>query len=291
MFCFVILHYNTIDETINCINSIKNKVRGKKKIIIVDNCSPNNSGIKLKEKYKDDNEISVIINKENLGFAKGNNVGFKYSLKFDPDYICILNNDVELVNDNFDDLVEKCYEEENFAVLSPDIFSTFSKVHQSPKRLKSYSYDEILKLKKKYNFRKNSKLLIPIKCKLKEFKKLKKILQFFKFKSKNIDYNKKYYNIPVHGACIIFSKDFIKVKPNGLFDKTFMYFECEILDYECHKFNLKTVYNPDIKVLHHHSISSQKTYSSELKREKFVNECVCNSLESFIELMDGDKNE
>ena len=135
MFCFVILHYNTIDETINCINSIKNKVRGKKKIIIVDNCSPNNSGIKLKEKYKDDNEISVIINKENLGFAKGNNVGFKYSLKFDPDYICILNNDVELVNDNFDDLVEKCYEEENFAVLSPDIFSTFSKVHQSPKRL------------------------------------------------------------------------------------------------------------------------------------------------------------
>ena len=70
-----------------------------------------------------------------------------------------------------------------------------------------------------------------------------------------------------------------------------MYFECEILDYECHKFNLKTVYNPDIKVLHHHSISSQKTYSSELKREKFVNECVCNSLESFIELMDGDKNE
>ena len=54
--CYVILHYNTIDKTIQCISSVlKQKIQSIKtdvKIIIVDNGSLNNSGKILQKKYK-----------------------------------------------------------------------------------------------------------------------------------------------------------------------------------------------------------------------------------------------
>ena len=46
-FCFIILHYITFDDTVFCCNSILKNVVGRKKIIIVDNGSQNNSGEKL----------------------------------------------------------------------------------------------------------------------------------------------------------------------------------------------------------------------------------------------------
>ena len=66
MVCFIVLHYMVKEETITCINNLK-KVFGDKKIIIVDNFSPNNSGKELKELYKNDSEIMVLLNNENSG--------------------------------------------------------------------------------------------------------------------------------------------------------------------------------------------------------------------------------
>ena len=99
-------------------------------------------------------------------------------------------------------------------------------------------------------------------------------------------YNKKYYNIPLHGACYIFSQKFIKERKKAFFEGTFMYFESEILDYECQSKGYKTMYDPSVIVNHHHSISSQKSRSSELKRERFVNKCVENSISSFLTSID-----
>ena len=42
---------------------------------------------------------------------------------------------------------------------------------------------------------------------IKEIKWLKKLIQNRKFKKKRIDYEKVYYNVPVHGSFIIFSKE------------------------------------------------------------------------------------
>lgn len=42
---FIILHYNVVDETINCVNSIKNNINSNNyHIVIADNASPNKSG-------------------------------------------------------------------------------------------------------------------------------------------------------------------------------------------------------------------------------------------------------
>lgn len=82
--CYVILHYNTIDKTIQCISSVlKQKIQSIKtdvKIIIVDNGSLNNSGKILQKKYKTNKAVHIIIEKENHGFARGNNIGYQYAM-------------------------------------------------------------------------------------------------------------------------------------------------------------------------------------------------------------------
>ena len=75
---FVILHYNTMKETTDCICSIEKNIDGDKyNIVVVDNASPNGSGIQLEERYKENKRVHVILNSENQGFAKGNNLGYQ----------------------------------------------------------------------------------------------------------------------------------------------------------------------------------------------------------------------
>ena len=124
MTVFVILHYQALKETLDCVRSIKNNIAKDYKIIIVDNLSPNNSGEQLKKQFSQDNRIVVILNRENCGFAKGNNIGYQEAKRYDPDYIVVLNSDTVLLQSNFLVLVEEAYKKYKFDVLGPDIYST-----------------------------------------------------------------------------------------------------------------------------------------------------------------------
>lgn len=292
MIGFVILHYVAVDETIKCIESIKKNIKHNKKIVIVDNFSPNNSGKILKEKYNQDKEIVVLINQENDGFAKGNNIGYKYiKSKYDCDYIVCMNNDIEINDQNFYEKISNTYKKERFDILGPDIFCTTLQIHQSPKRLKNYTYSEIVKEYKKYQKRCKNKSIVKLKIFLKKIPFLKKITYLFRIRKNNINYKKEYVNVPLHGSCVIFSKDFIEKRNYAFYDKTFMYFEMEILDYECQRDKLKEIYNPHLKVLHHHNVSTNLTHSSEFKKVIFMNENIKKSLEEFLKLMEKDKKE
>ena len=86
MVCYIILHFQVEEETVNCVNQLK-QIDGEHRIIIVDNCSPNGSGKKLSERYKNDSNIDVILHDKNDGFARGNNAGCKYAKeKYNPDF-------------------------------------------------------------------------------------------------------------------------------------------------------------------------------------------------------------
>lgn len=65
-------------------------------IVVVDNGSTDNSKFKMQNataQLKIQN-LELLENKKNLGFVGGNNVGIRYALKNDANYILILNNDV-----------------------------------------------------------------------------------------------------------------------------------------------------------------------------------------------------
>ncbi|HEL1638844.1 TPA: glycosyltransferase, partial [Streptococcus suis] len=109
MIAFVILHYQAMEETISCVDTIKNMVKEEKKIVIVDNASPNKTGINLREKYSQDSEVIVLLSEKNLGFAQGNNIGYKEARKFSPEFIVVMNNDVFLTQENFYSLLQESH--------------------------------------------------------------------------------------------------------------------------------------------------------------------------------------
>ena len=145
MFCYIILHYKVLEETISCVKSIKEGNSNAKQIVIIDNFSNNGTGEKLQELYESDSEIDVLINHENAGFARGNNVAYQFAKeKYNPDFMVIMNNDIEIETEDFEKIVTDIYSEEKFHLLGPDIFSTTYQLHQNPKRLTHYTYEEVL---------------------------------------------------------------------------------------------------------------------------------------------------
>ena len=99
----VILNYNGLSETLECLESIKACEVGNNsiEIIVVDNNSSDGSGGAL-SKLKD---INLIENRQNLGFSGGNNVGIKKAIARGSDAVLILNNDTIVDKSLFTNLI------------------------------------------------------------------------------------------------------------------------------------------------------------------------------------------
>lgn len=93
----IVLNYKNVDDTEECIGSLKKIDYKNYFIVIVDNNSQDGSFEKLSKLYP---ELTVLEIGENRGYAAGNNFGIKQALQKGADYICILNNDV-VVEPNF----------------------------------------------------------------------------------------------------------------------------------------------------------------------------------------------
>ena len=88
----IIVNYNTIDVTRNCIDSVIKQTEGLTyEIILVDNASTDGS----KEYFSNDHRIRYIYSFENLGFGRANNLGMILSK---GEYIFLLNSDTILLN-------------------------------------------------------------------------------------------------------------------------------------------------------------------------------------------------
>jgi N-acetylglucosaminyl-diphospho-decaprenol L-rhamnosyltransferase len=91
----IIINYKTKSDTINCIKSIYSDTRDIKfEIIVVDNCSNDNSLKEIKTVFPDIIDVQM---KYNSGFSRANNVGTKQST---GDYILFLNSDTIMTNNN-----------------------------------------------------------------------------------------------------------------------------------------------------------------------------------------------
>lgn len=88
----IIVNYNTLKMTSECIDSIYEQTRGVSfEIILVDNASTDGS----REFFSQDNRIKYIYNVDNLGFGLANNIGYEQSI---GKYVFCLNSDTILSN-------------------------------------------------------------------------------------------------------------------------------------------------------------------------------------------------
>lgn len=113
----ILLNYNGFNDTKECINSIITNQENNKQfiydIIVVDNNSSDNSVIELKKM----NCIKLIESKHNGGFAYGNNIGIKYALDNNADYILLLNNDTIITENCISKLYNKMKEYEDIGII------------------------------------------------------------------------------------------------------------------------------------------------------------------------------
>lgn len=264
----VILHYNDFNMTKNYINNLKelNWENINHKFIIVDNASPDCSGIKLKEKYYSDKDVEVLLLERNLGFARGNNIGILYAKnELDADLVVVSNNDIKIKTRTFPEELIEMYEENFFAVYGPDIYSKGRNIHQNPFRKSPLNMEEV-KSKIKEIDRLLPILKIIDKTRMYNFlRKIKKI-SFKKKKAMAEDYKQRKLNYVLHGAFFVLTKKYFEKYPDGLYDGTFLYMEEDILAYRCLKGKLKMLYDPKISVIHFDGVSSLKESGDRCKK-------------------------
>jgi len=119
----IILNWNGLKDTIECLESLKKITYPNYEVIVVDNASKGNDANILKEKYK--NYIKLIRNKENLGFSEGNNVAIRKVIEEkESEFILTLNNDTKVEPNFLNELVECAKRHSNAGSIQPKmIFS------------------------------------------------------------------------------------------------------------------------------------------------------------------------
>lgn len=284
-FAFVILHYYTIEDTKKCVMSILEKCNNVN-IIIVDNASPNGTGKELENLYKNYKNIKVIINEQNLGFARGNNIGFKYAKEeLNVDFIVMCNNDTYLLQSDFQKLVEEEYRNSKFAVLGPKILLPGNKVNQVVKELPTLEQLKRILFQTRLDYITNILYVNNVYNILKNL--LKNILIKIKFKKEiqiKHDVELRYENIVLHGSFLIFSKEYLE-KFDGLDDRTFLYREEELLALRLKKNNLKSVYNSKIEIFHNEDSATNAITKNNRKKQIFVCENEIKSTKILINEM------
>lgn len=123
----VILNWNGWEETKDCLRSITKVIKDNfnLEVIVVDNASSDGSLPKISKEGNNFKSyrigFSLIENKENLGFAEGNNVGITKALDNRADYIVLLNNDTIVDANLFKNLLEGV-ESEGAGIVGPKIY-------------------------------------------------------------------------------------------------------------------------------------------------------------------------
>ena len=86
----IILNWNGKLDTLACLKSVAAIDYPDWMTIVVDNGSTDGSIEAIRSQFP---SVILIENKENLGFAEGNNVGIRFALQTDVEWILLLNND------------------------------------------------------------------------------------------------------------------------------------------------------------------------------------------------------
>lgn len=105
MVSIIIVSYNTKQLLQSCLASIFEHLKGLPlQVIVVDNASTDGSAEMVDKHFK---QVTLIVNRKNYGFSKGNNIGQRHAK---GKYLLFLNSDTEVIDESIVamiDLLEK----------------------------------------------------------------------------------------------------------------------------------------------------------------------------------------
>lgn len=156
----ILLNWNGYEDTLEALESLYKIDYPNYNVIVADNNSTNDSVEKIREyalgnirvetqytKYDDNKPIKLTImdegdytkadntstpdekkllliqNRENYGFAKGNNIAIDYTIKVDkPDYVLLLNNDTIVAPDFLEKMISVAQSDSKIGLLGPKFY-------------------------------------------------------------------------------------------------------------------------------------------------------------------------
>ncbi|MHC5065726.1 MAG: glycosyltransferase family 2 protein [Planctomycetota bacterium] len=99
----VVLTWNDVEMTAECVASILANDYANFHVILVDNGSKEPCGERLKQRFP---AIDMIALPQNRGFTGGSNAGIDWALRLDPKYVHLIGNDSTLAKDAIRKLVD-----------------------------------------------------------------------------------------------------------------------------------------------------------------------------------------
>jgi GT2 family glycosyltransferase len=109
----VVLTWNNFADTAECLHSLRKLNYLRYNVVLVDNGSTDGSIERLQSVFQ---EVKIIKNGENLGYAGGNNIGIEYALSKGVDYVLLLNNDTIVDVNLATELVQASHETKNLGI-------------------------------------------------------------------------------------------------------------------------------------------------------------------------------
>lgn len=277
--CFVVLNYNNYLDTIECIESIIKCDLHNIKIVVVDNNSTNNSADIILKHFEGNSDVVVLKSTINLGYSKGNNMGYTYcKSNYDVKYIIVLNNDTLVLQKSFIDNIDRVFMKTNFHLLGPNII-TLNGVHQNPQRKSGLTTHQLLRLIKKIKL-----LLFILKFIPFAYIVMQKLR---KKKSSIVDWYTPQSNVQIHGACIIYSYIYIESNDFAFLPITFLFMEEDILYKYCLDKSYKIEYNPLVEIIHKEDGSTNTIVKGNIQKQIFVYTNALHSANALLRYMEG----
>ncbi len=288
---FVILQYLCREETAACVDSVFRNIDTRRcHVVVVDNHSDNGSYEFLLEKYGGDGRMSFIRNGRNEGFARGNNAGIRFlNRNFDCRFICVLNNDVILLERHLHEKLSAAYAAERFAVAGPMILTGDGRCDCNPTAVCLRGRADIARALRRTQIKLLfARLRLPFL-----YRVLDRVLRRLSGGkcagapgSARPPFLCARRGVRLHGCFLVFSREYFR-HFEGFDGGTFLFHEEDILQYHLMRKGLTSVYLPEILVYHGEDAATNIRRRGKLRRMIFKYRQSEASLRYFLELVMG----
>lgn len=116
----IVLNWNGRDDTLACLESLRQSDYSNVQVIVVDNGSTDDSVSVIRQRFPG---VTLIENGKNLGYAAGNNVGLTYALEIEAEYAFLLNNDTVIAPDCISTLVRTDCTDPAIGAVGPIVYT------------------------------------------------------------------------------------------------------------------------------------------------------------------------
>ncbi len=114
----VILNHNGLSYLQGCFRSLLSTTYNNFDVVFIDNASSDASMEFVKEHFGADRRLRILSSEENLGYAKGNNLGARLTTS---EYLVFLNNDTEVHPNWLSEIIETMKSDASIAACQPKL--------------------------------------------------------------------------------------------------------------------------------------------------------------------------